>query len=481
MSGGPLILLGMEIGDVEAITAWAREGHLPTIASILRRGCWGRIAGPERVCEHGTALSLFSGRSCAQHGHYYFRQLKPGTYQLGPVDAPETRVLEDLEGVQVANWSLHQVNPVPLAVSPAALIGEIQQLGEPPPPGPEFAPEASLAQDEECCRKLLDNVEKKGALWRDLLDRGPFDLCVAFFDESHAATHQYWKPRPAAKGGGSELGPAVRSVYRAIDRQLGLLLEKMPAANVVVFSFFGMQPQYPTAGLNEAFCRQLGYQIDRRSSRRLPRPMDLARRLIPWSWRLALGNYLSPQQQENLLANQLAKGTDWGRTRAFAIPSLYTGFVRVNLRGREPQGIVAPGAEYGRLLDELEGDLMQLTDPDTGAPAVDQVQRSEEIFGGGPPGKLPDLFVEWKASSRFLWRVQHPRARLVQERPSYCPGSEETLTSFIAAAGPAVGGQGDIGDIDLGDLAPTFLTQLGVAVPPDMGGEAVGPLVGGRS
>ncbi len=74
--------------------------------------------------------------------------------------------------------------------------------------------------------------------------------------------------------------------------------------------------------------------------------------------------------QENLLASQLLRGTDWSQTRAFAIPSLYTGFIRVNLRGREPQGIVSSGQKYRRLLDDLENDLRQLQDPVDGQPAV---------------------------------------------------------------------------------------------------------------
>jgi predicted AlkP superfamily phosphohydrolase/phosphomutase len=123
----PLVILGFGVGDPDSIERWAQEGYLPTIASIMKRGCWGRIAGPERVSEHGTAISLFSGLSFDQIGYYYFRQLKPGTYELESVtarysdalpfwsdlrrgkkkiaiiDAPETYPLSELSGVQLAN------------------------------------------------------------------------------------------------------------------------------------------------------------------------------------------------------------------------------------------------------------------------------------------------------------------------------------------------------------------------------------------
>ena len=45
---------------------------------------------------------------------------------------------------------------------------------------------------------------------------------------------------------------------------------------------------------------------------------------------------------------------DWARTRAFSLPSDMTAYVRVNLKGREPEGVVAAGHEYEALCDELD-------------------------------------------------------------------------------------------------------------------------------
>ncbi len=44
---------------------------------------------------------------------------------------------------------------------------------------------------------------------------------------------------------------------------------------------------------------------------------------------------------------------DWARSRAFAEPDLSTAFIRLNVRGREPAGIVEPGEEYEQLLAEI--------------------------------------------------------------------------------------------------------------------------------
>jgi arylsulfatase A-like enzyme len=51
------------------------------------------------------------------------------------------------------------------------------------------------------------------------------------------------------------------------------------------------------------------------------------------------------------------------------------------------------------------------------------------------------------------------------------------LNGFIAAHGPAIGGRGDLGEVDLLDLAPTFLTLMGLPPPETMGGCPINALL----
>jgi predicted AlkP superfamily phosphohydrolase/phosphomutase len=230
--------------------------------------------------------------------------------------------------------------------------------------------------------------------------------------------------------------------------------------------------------LTEAFCRHLGYQIPVESALRPLRLLDFARRVIPAAWRIALSRRLPRKTRERLLVDQFRNGTDWRKTTAFALPSFYTGFLRVNLRGREPQGVVEPGAGYEALLDRLEADLRQLIDPVTNQPAVRQVARTVELFGGGSPVSLPDLFFEWTPTSYLKRRVIHPRAVLTQENLDFSRGTHHTHHGFVAAAGPSIQ-QGALGAIQVLDLSPTFLFLLGEPVPQRMTGQVIKALVHG--
>ena len=47
-----------------------------------------------------------------------------------------------------------------------------------------------------------------------------------------------------------------------------------------------------------------------------------------------------------------------------------TGAIRINLKGREPEGLVEPGAEYEALRQEIADALIALENPETGKSAV---------------------------------------------------------------------------------------------------------------
>jgi predicted AlkP superfamily phosphohydrolase/phosphomutase len=238
-----------------------------------------------------------------------------------------------------------------------------------------------------------------------------------------------------------------------------------------------MRDEYPTTGLIDSFLRQLGYQFPAEPFRGSTRPnaLNLLRNAIPESLRGSISRRLPRRIQERFLAGRFRSSTNWQKTTAFAITSLFTSFIRVNLHGREPHGIVVAGSEYDAVLNRLECDLMKLVDPLTGAKAVQQVARTNELFGGGPPDLLPDLFVEWTPATHLRRTLIHPKAEITQDVPHFLRGNEHAHHGLFVAAGPAIKTRGDLGDISILDLAPTFLRLLGETDPPTFRGR---PLAG---
>lgn len=495
-ASSPLVVFGFDAGDPGFLGQWGADGTLPNVGSVLKRGCWARTSGPEMFCEHGMWVSLVSGESRAKHGYHYFRQLVPGTYDLAPargrfldvqpfwrrlgdeqriavVDVPDIAAPEPQPGFQLSEWATHY--PYFSALTfPPDLIQKVETSF-----GPRMVihekPDSTKQEDREIYRLLMDRVRRKGKLCRELLSGARFDLVVVVFGECHTGGHQFWKYQTSSEGSepeSDELTDAVKSIYQAIDRELGLVLEELGGdPNVFVVSSVGLKPQWPAQGLNEALCRRLGYQHSPEAQPGF-NPVHTLRRLLPQSLRDRLSQVLSRGAQERLISDKFKTSTDWSRTRIFCIPSLYTGQFRVNLEGREPQGTVAPGMDYDRTLDEFERDLEQLIDPITGESAIKTVFRTKDLFGGDPPEILPDLFAEWREADHWVERVVHPRAEIHQEKTEFHRGTDHAPHGFVAAAGPNVSARGDLGDVCPLSLAPTLLSHLQVEAD-DLPGEAI--------
>jgi predicted AlkP superfamily phosphohydrolase/phosphomutase len=499
-SGPPLIVVALDAGDLGFIQQWSNDGTLPAVSRILQQGSWGSVMDPDLFPEFGQWLTVFSGLHSAQHEFYYFRQLRPGTYDLQPysyrdtgippfwtylrgtgrkvaiIDAPECNLVRGLDGVQLSQWSARHLPQHPLSpqADPPQSLREARRVFGKRIPVEDYDAHSTPREDQRILHLMLERIERKGRLCRHLAAMDRYALMVIGFYEAHDASHRFWEYRPESgiKSAGHipELANAVRLIYQAIDRELGLLLASLREdPNIVILSCYGMVTGFPTMGLPDGFCRELGYQVPAPVGKSL-NLMSLARRLFPQQWRTAISDRLPVPVQERLMAAAFRGSTDWSRTRVFAIPCVNTGFLRVNLRTREPAGPIVPGKEYETLLDDLTADLRRLVDPVTGAPAVRSIGRISEITGG-PPRQLPDLLVRWNSHHRFLDRVSHPQVDIKRERAWFHRTSDHSTEGFFAAAGPQIAPRGQLEPLSTLAVAPTLLRMLRVPIPADLKGQ----------
>ncbi len=504
----PLVILGMEAGDENLIQQWAKEGYLPTLRRIIGEGCRATFSGPELLTSHGVGISIFSGVSRFHHRYYDVRELRPNTYNVEAcgqdraeavpfwahlknsgkrvciIDVFETLVQPDLDGVQLCCWTSHQspLAPLPPGSSPTGLVSEfVEEFGR-PFHAADFVENVTKQREYDDHRRLLDAVAKKGEICRRLIKKGEYDLSVIMFSDMHQACHRFWRYRSEARGDSASPGDpiltnAIRDVYQAIDRELGSLLELLPDdANIFFVGMYGMEEYYPITELCDRFCRMLGYQASPGPGKISYDPLMLAKRVIPLPLRRLLGRMAGTASNERVLTAQFRTGTDWERTTVYALPNLFDGHFRVNLRGRDPNGVVEPGKEYLEVLEQLEADLSNLVDPVTDAPAVDRMSRCVDLFGD-VSDVLPDLFVEFKPHSHFLHRLIHPRGEITQRQPGYFRDTNHTRSGTFWAMGPSIQTSVSLGEVDPLDLAPTFLSLLGEAAPDCMKGSVLRSLL----
>ncbi|HSP35005.1 MAG TPA: alkaline phosphatase family protein, partial [Thermoanaerobaculia bacterium] len=135
------------------------------------------------------------------------------------------------------------------------------------------------------------------------------------------------------------------------------------------------------------------------------------RKAVNYNTWLVLNGYISlrngvAMKERNLEMlfgqGQFWENVDWSKTRAYAMG---LGEVYINLKGRESQGIVNPGAEYDALKNELKQKLVAMTDPENGEHPVRRVLAREEVYRQFDPNTIPDLFVTNNDGYRVSWQT----------------------------------------------------------------------------
>ncbi|MCU1429775.1 MAG: type phosphodiesterase/nucleotide pyrophosphatase [Actinomycetia bacterium] len=148
----------------------------------------------------------------------------------------------------------------------------------------------------------------------------------------------------------------------------------------------------------------------------------------------------------------------WSSMPAFALPSFAHGYVRLNVVGREADGLV-PVADYDAHCRAIEHELMKLTSPRDGSAVVREVVRTRgttprEILD--PEGPYEDLNVVWNPC---VDAIEHPLIGVIGPFPlQRVAGHTQNGFALVSAPGVAAG---DAGHRSALELPATILALLG--------------------
>ncbi len=425
----------------------------------------------------------------------------PPFYAYGPerrvavFDLPWARPHAEVSGLELLDWG--SLGPFPRPVSrPAELLPDVlARHGSCPTRHREDADGRDPRSLRRLAGLLRRSLERRVAIIRELLAREPWDLFLTVFSEPHIGGHGFW--HLSGERHQQEPAPAVCDLllrlYRQVDRALAALLAAAGERTLVVFSVHGMGPNH--ADLNsQVFLPELLYRFAFgrpglawggsgalappsleplpsalaplwESARGPARPLvDLASRGLRPLERFLRGRdlpvpfaradldhpYALMRRADTLFwAPARWYAPSWPAMPAFALPSYSQGRVRLNLRGREAQGTVAP-ERRAALSERLEGVLRGLRDARTGRRVVRDVVP-------GPDATEADLLVVWEESLATDC-VDAPGLGRIGPVPYLRSGSHRNR-GFFAARGPGIV-PGSRGEGRVRDLGATFSALL---------------------
>ncbi|NEP49271.1 MAG: nucleotide pyrophosphatase [Moorea sp. SIO3C2] len=436
-------------------------------------------------------------------------------YRVAVFDMPQARLSDKVNGLQVLAWGAHSPQ-VASGSLPTSLFQElVDKHGEHPGLHNDYSVCLDLKATLRLQKILETGIARRATICQDLLERESWDLFLTVFGEAHSMGHNFWQLSQPEHPLYEDLSPRVSGDpmlegFQAIDRAIGKILAKAPKdAHVVIFSAHGMGPNTmdvpSTTFLAEFLYRhsfpgkfalanggELGTPLEPIMSKMKwnywerhlwgtkydPNPIRrFLRRETPTKLFELIEPWLDYSKETDLISPfRLTKETDvvpyqpaswymplWPKMKAFALPSFAEGYIRINLQGREPQGLVPP-SEYDALCDELIQKLYALKDARKGIPMIkDIIKTRKSASDRNPKLSDPDLVIVWQ-DEYATDVVESPDVGRIGPVPHYRAGSHRS-EGFIIANGPGIASGVDLGRGHALDLAPTILQLMGAPIP----------------
>jgi predicted AlkP superfamily phosphohydrolase/phosphomutase len=237
----------------------------------------------------------------------------------------------------------------------------------------------------------------------------------------------------------AEYGSALADFYEQIDQVLGEVLQRADEnTTILVLSDHGFAPYNRSFNLN--------------------------------TWLLNHG-YITLRGEPNADPNQAFANVDWAHTRAYGLGlnGLY-----LNLRGREREGIVEPGAQADALLKQIKSELLNVRDPQNNLAAITRVDRASEVYQGPYANHGPDLVVGYNRGYRAGWQtiLGNFPADVFEDNTN--PWSGDHCMDYTLVPGVLLSNRPiNAANPALTDIAPTIFAEFGIPQSGSMMGHSV--------
>lgn len=436
------IVVGLDCAPPSLVFGRYRAA-MPFVSSMMERGVWG----PLRSCAPPITVPawtcMVSGRDPGELGLYGFRNRVRNSYELAVCTSRDVRVKRvwDLlgeAGHRVAVLFVPLTWPPPPVrgqlvscfltpaldrgwAFPRALEAELTETFGP------YRPDVDDFRSHELDRifaELEETAEQHFAMaehvWR--VHEPAFLMMVEMgTDRLHHAAWRHMDPDSAEHR--PDVDARARAYYAGLDRRLARLAAQAgDDTALLVVSDHGARTMRGAVRINE--------------------------------W-LRRGGWLATDERHRI---------DWSRTRAWGEGGYYAR-VSLNVRGREPEGIVEP-SDAEAVCAQLAQELEAMTGPD-GRRLANRAVRPADAYRQ-VRGEPPDLLVYLDDLALRSLGGLEPGPVFTDADDRGPDGCNHDWDGVFVMSGGAVGSRGRIDDLAIYDVTRTVLGLMGVPAPDDI-------------
>jgi predicted AlkP superfamily phosphohydrolase/phosphomutase len=502
------LLVGLDAACFPVLQPLFRKDDIPNLKSLFEGGTAGELESQIPPWTASAWPSLYTGMNPGKHGVFDF--LRFDGYDWDIVNATDVRQRTLWEYANEAGLTSVVVN-APVTSPPTEVDGAVIP-GYLASEDPQCHPDGILTDvreaigdyrvyarretdeqaDEQRFEDYLELAEMRGAAFRYLADRFDPEFGFVQFQKTDAVFHDY--PGDYEK---------VGRIYRAVDEQVGTILEACDPDTVVIASDHGMGEYDGYKFHANQFLREHNMVETTTSGQGVPSWFQIKDEQLTETGSKASGNPvlerlagiaatfgLTYQRGKTILERlglaefvgkhipvgavfAASDAVDFESSVAFLRSPSELG-VRLNVKGREPDGVVSE-AEYDAVRENVITLLSDVKSP-KGEPVFEEVVPREEYIHGRYAEEAVDIVA---VPADF----QHELSALVGSQFDEPEPWNHKRYGIVALAGEAVDSNAKLVDAHLFDVAPTVLSTLNIAPADGMDGEPLRPVaaVGSRT
>lgn len=512
-----VIIIGLDGATWTILKPWIEEGKLPSINLLSESGVWGDLETVIPPLSAPAWVSFTTGKNPGNHGIYNFILKKKGTYDILFVNSVVQKKLskrlwdylvfkglksiiinlmpsyppENINGVLISDKlttpsGKNFIYPAQLSVELKSNVGEY-----------DIEPLEDLivgSDDKKFLERLLRSEKQQIKYFKYLLKNYEWDLAISIFSGSDCIQHAFWgyiDPTHPLYNSQDKIvyENKILSLFKMYDDLLKYLITNYDDAIIFVVSDHGHGPCYRYFNL-PVWLKKKGYLKFRRNPTTLIKlflfssSFDLFYSIMG---KLGIiekvkhiflrGKSIPNSDSKGNIFNYLFdyifiswRDIDWSKTVAFVVAS--GGQIYINLKGREPFGVVPP-EEYEVVREKIKRELENVVDPETGEKVIFKIFKKEEIYSGKYLEDAPDLIC--LPNKGYV--VQYPQVykpNLFEvSKIAGTHTSVNELKGIFLAYGKGIKRGVRIEGAKIYDVAPTVLHIFGLPIPNDIDGRVL--------
>ncbi|MEN8132147.1 MAG: alkaline phosphatase family protein [Pseudomonadota bacterium] len=502
-----VLVIGLAEATLELIEPWATVGKLPTLSHLMCNGATGRLRSQVPLITPQMWGTIATGQSPGHHGIFDFWQRGPDGHfsEINGSDIKAPPIWQLLSELGLRSGILN----VPFTYPPSNINGFMISGEDAPGAHPSIANPRQLykeitdkfgryrlkdifpggRQKADYLTLIDDDVSKQTDVFEYLLEQKSWDFALVFYSATAIAQHYFWKDMES-QDPDNPFRNVVESAYRAVDKAVARLQQAAgPDTNVFVISECGAGPLQSGVQINTLLEKEGFLVRNKQSANKVLRTLveqirrnarGYAQKWFPNTLYYSLNCRLA-RLKGRMQSYLTGSDIDWSQTQAFSRGK--EGCIFINLKGRGPRGIVAPGAEYERVRERIINCLEELIDPATGIKAVDRVYCADDLYKGPMLSWAPDLIVGWRNTAYMPTESDRDKDAVFvtrwREYMNWPTTGGHRVDGVLIAQGPGIRHGATIDDADIIDLMPTWLQCLNQPIPETAEGEVIAALFGG--